>query len=326
MSMANVLTGDVGGTSTRLGIFELRTPRPALVATRTYGTRDFASIETMTVAFLRDVGVTPSSLSAACFGVAGPVIGDAATLTNAPVRLDARAIATSVGLARVALLNDLEALAYAVPVLSAEELLVLQDGRADPSGPIALIAAGTGLGEAMLHRIGERVVAKASEGGRADFAARTERDIKVLRALTRECGRAAVEHVVSGPGLVNIHKALHPEGCAARIDMTAATAPGAIADSATARTCAACVDTMELFVEAYGAQAGNLALRAVATGGVYIGGGIAPKIRGWLQTGSFLAAFRAKTPFAPLLESIPVKVILNSEAGLLGAAHYCLLT
>ena len=222
MSMANVLTGDVGGTSTRLGIFELRTPRPALVATRTYGTRDFASIETMTVAFLRDVGVTPSSLSAACFGVAGPVIGDAATLTNAPVRLDARAIATSVGLARVALLNDLEALAYAVPVLSAEELLVLQDGRADPSGPIALIAAGTGLGEAMLHRIGERVVAKASEGGRADFAARTERDIKVLRALTRECGRAAVEHVVSGPGLVNIHKALHPEGCAARIDMTAA--------------------------------------------------------------------------------------------------------
>jgi glucokinase len=208
-------------------------------------------------------------------------------------------------------------------VLSGDELVSLQDGRADPTGAVAIIAAGTGLGEAMLHRVAERFVAKASEGGRADFAARTERDITVLRALTRECGRAAVEHVVSGPGLVHIHKALHPEGCTARIDMTAADAPSAITESAAARSCVACVDAMDLFVDAYGAEAGNLALRAVATGGLYIGGGIAPKILTWLQTGSFLTAFRSKTPFGPLLEAMPVKVILNMNAGLLGAAHYC---
>jgi glucokinase len=324
--MANVLAGDVGGTSTRLGIFEPRAGRPALVAMRTYGTRDFAGIETMTAAFLRDVGTSPSSLSAACFGAAGPVIDGVARLTNTPVHVDARAIANGLGLARVALLNDLEALAYAVPVLASDELLTLQDGRADPSGAVAIIAAGTGLGEATLHRVGDRIFVKASEAGRADFAARTERDITVLRALTRECGRAAVEQIVSGPGLVTTHKALHPGGCDANIDMAASDAPGAIAESATSRKCAACVDTMDLFVEAYGAEAGNLALRAVATGGVYVGGGIAPKILSWLQAGSFLPAFRAKTPFTPLLQSIPVNVILNANAALLGAAHYCSVT
>jgi glucokinase len=324
--MANVLAGDVGGTWTRLGIFEQRATRPTLVTMRTYGSRDFAGIDAMSASFLRDVGVAPSSLSGACFGAAGPVIDGVVVLTNTPVRVDARAIADGLGLARVALLNDLEALAYAVPVLSNDELVTLQEGRADPSGAAAIIAAGTGLGEAMLQRVGERFVAKASEGGRADFAARTERDITVLRALTRECGRAAVEHVVSGPGLANIHRALRPDGCEAQIDMSSDGAPNAIAEAASAHRCAGCVEAMETLVDAYGAEAGNLALRLVATGGVYVGGGIAPKILGWLQAGSFLTAFRAKAPFAPLLESIPVKVILNANAGLLGAAQYCLVT
>jgi glucokinase len=323
--MANVLAGDVGGTSTRLGIFE-RAPRPALVATRTYGTRDFVSIEAMSAAFLRDVGVPSSSLIGACFGAAGPVIDGVATLTNTPVRVDARAIANSLGLARLSVLNDLEALAYAVPVLTSDETLTLQEGRADPSGSIAIIAAGTGLGEAVLHRIDERLVVKASEAGRSDFAARTERDIVVLRALTREFGRAAVEHVVSGPGLVNIHRALRPEGCDAQIDFTDKDAPGALAESATARRCTTCVEAMELFIDAYGAEAGNLALRVVATGGVYVGGGIAPKSLNWLKGGSFLSAFRAKAPFTALLETIPVRVILNAQAGLMGAAHYCSVT
>jgi glucokinase len=251
------------------------------------------------------------------------VIDGVATLTNTPVRLDARVIADAVGLARVALLNDLEALAHAVPVLSSDELLVIQNGRADPSGTVAIIAAGTGLGEAVIYRIGERVVVKASEAGHADFAARTERDITVLRSLTRECGRAAVEQIMSGPGLVNIHRALSSDVCEARIDMTTADAPGAIADAAITRRCLTCAETMELFVEAYGAEAGNLALRTIATGGVYVGGGIAPKIVTSLTQGRFLSAFRAKAPFTRLLESIPVSVILNADAGLLGAAHFC---
>ena len=323
--MANVLAGDVGGTSTRLGIFE-RAPRPQLVAMRTYGTRDYASIEAMTAAFLRDVGVPASSVTAACFGAAGPVINGVATLTNTPVRVDAHAIADVLGLERLSLLNDLEALAHSVSVLSGDELLALQDRPADPSGAIAVIAAGTGLGEATLHRIGDRHVVKASEGGRADFAARTEREITVLRALTREFGRAAVEHVVSGPGLVNIHKARRAAGCDAKIDLAATDAPGAVAESASNRRCTTCVDAMELFIEAYGAEAGNLALRAVATGGVYIGGGIAPKNLAALTEGAFLSAFRAKAPFTSMLASMPVKVILDSDAALLGAANFCFST
>jgi len=321
--MANVLAGDVGGTSTRLGVFERRAGRPAAVATRTYGTREFATIEAMAAAFLDQVGVSPSTLSAGCFGAAGPVIDGVATLTNTPVRVDARAIALALGLPNVSILNDLEALAYAVPVLAENELSVLQEGRANDSGAIAIIAAGTGLGEAVLHRMGDRFVAKASEAGRSDFAARTERDIVVLRALTREYGRAAIEHVVSGPGLVNVHRALQHTKCDAAIDMTAADAPTAIANSAIARTCGICIETMALFVDAFGAEAGNLALRAVATAGVYVGGGIAPKTLQLLALGAFVHAFCAKAPFTSLLQSIPIKVILNSEAGLLGAAQFC---
>jgi glucokinase len=321
--MENVLALDVGGTTTRVGIFERRPEKPLRVALQTYGTREFPTIEAMAMAFLRGAGISSSSLSAACIGAAGPVLDGVATLTNAPVRVDARAVAHTLGVSRVSLLNDLEALAYAVPVLSSDELCVLQPGRANESGAIGILAAGTGLGEAVLYRMGERFIVKASEAGRADFAARTERDITVLRSLTREYGRAAIEEVVSGSGLVNIHRALQKSDCAARIDMTTAEAPAAVADSAIYGRCPTCVEAMEAFVEAYGAEAGNLALRTVATGGVYIGGGIAPKILDALKSGAFLSAFSMKSPFTTLLQSIPVKVILNSEAGLLGAAHYC---
>ena len=321
--MENVLALDVGGTTTRVGVFERRPEKPVRVALQTYGTREFPTIEAMAMAFLRDAGISSSSLSAACIGAAGPVLDGVATLTNTPVRVDARKVADTLGLPRVSLLNDLEALAYAVPVLSSDEVCVLQHGRANESGAIGVIAAGTGLGEAVLYRIGERFIVKASEAGRADFAARTERDITVLRTLTREYGRAAAEQVVSGSGLVNIHRALQRSDCTARIDMAAADAPAAVADSALYGRCPTCVETLDTFVEAYGAEAGNLALRTVATGGVYVGGGIAPKILEALRRGAFLSAFSMKSPFTTLLQSIPVKVILNSEAGLLGAAHFC---
>jgi glucokinase len=320
--MENVLALDVGGTTTRVGVFERRPDKPVRLALQAYGTREFPTIEAMAMAFLREAGISSSSLSAACVGAAGPVLDGVATLTNAPVRVDARAIADTLGVPRVSLLNDLEALAYAVPVLSSDELCILQQGRANESGAIGIIAAGTGLGEAVLYRIGERLIVKPSEAGRADFAARTERDITVLRSLTREHGRAATEQVVSGSGLVNIHRALQSD-CTARIDMTAGEAPAAIADSAIYGRCPTCIETMETFVEAYGAEAGNLALRAVATGGIYVGGGIAPKILELLKSGAFLSAFSMKSPFMTLLQSIPVKVILNSDAGLLGAAHFC---
>jgi glucokinase len=185
-----------------------------------------------------------------------------------------------------------------------------------------LIAAGTGLGVALLHNVDGRLIPSPSEGGHADFAARTERDITLLRDLTARFGRAEVEHVVSGPGLVNIHRVTHPAPCAAAVDLADDGAPAQITKAALERKCAGCADALEMFVEAYGAEAGNLALGMVATGGVFIGGGIAPKIRPALETGTFLRAFAAKAPFESMLKQIPVRIILNKESGLLGAAVY----
>ena len=213
-------------------------------------------------------------------------------------------------------------MAYAVPVLDESEVLALQQGEALRGGNIALIAAGTGLGEALLHNVAGRFVPSPSEGGHADFPARTEREIALVRDLTARYGRAEVEHVVSGRGLANVHRVAHRDPCAAGIALDDPDAPAQITGAALDRRCPGCVETLDLFVEAYGAEAGNLALQTVATGGVYIGGGIAPKILPALQTGVFIRAFRAKPPLDALLAAMPVKVILNADAGLLGAAVF----
>ena len=324
MSMVNLLAGDVGGTTTRLGLFEKTPSRPReVVAAREFATLDFPDLQTMAAAFLQAAGRVAASIESACFGVAGPVAGEVALLTNVPWRVDARAVASALNLPRVSLLNDLEAMAYSLPLLHDSEVHVLQTGRGIASGNIAVIAAGTGLGEAFLHRVDGRFVAIASEGGHADFAARTERDVRVLRDLVQRYGRAEVEQVVSGRGLVNIHRVSHTGPCEAAIDLDDPHAPAAISTAALARRCAACVETLSAFVDAYGAEAGNLALRTVSTGGLFIGGGIAPKILPALTAGAFLDALRAKAPFDAMLGAIPVKVILNAGAGLLGAASYC---
>jgi glucokinase len=316
-----LLAGDIGGTKTLLGLFDPVPARPRLVASRAYATLDFADLPSMIATFLNDAD-SGTSIDAASFGVAGPVIGDAAELTNVPWRVDAKEVAAAFKLAEVSLLNDLQAMAYAVLVLRDSELHTLQNGEALRGGNIALIAAGTGLGEALLHNVDGRFIPSASEGGHADFAARTEREIALLRDLTSRFGRADVERVVSGRGLVNIHRVTPETPCEAAIDLDDAAAPAAISTAALDRRCRGCVDALDLFVEAYGAEAGNLALRTVATGGVFIGGGIAPKILPALTGGAFMNAFRAKSPFEPLLEKIPVKIILNADAGLLGAAVF----
>jgi glucokinase len=328
MSMVNLLAGDVGGTTTRLGLFEKTSSRPRLLAVREFATLDFSDLPTMVATFLQTEARGSSPAQSACFGAAGPVVGDAIELTNVPWRVDAGAVARGLNLplSQVRLLNDLEAMAYAVPVLNDSEEHVLQPGRQTPGaavGNIAVIAAGTGLGEAVLHRVNGRFVALASEAGHADFAARTDREIHLLRLLISRYGRAQVEHVVSGRGLVNIHRASHTGPCEAAVNLDDPDAPAAISTAAQSRRCPGCMETLSLFVDAYGAEAGNLALRTVSTGGVYIGGGIAPKILPALTTGAFLDAFRAKAPFEAMLEAMPVKVILNADAGLLGAANYC---
>jgi glucokinase len=322
-----LLAGDIGGTKTLLGLFDAAPARPRPVMVRSFGTLDHPDLQTMIAAFMKDedAGAARSNhgaIETACFGVAGPVIDDTVRVTNVPWFVDARRVAAALGIARVLLLNDLEALAHAVPVLRESETHVLQEGEAMRGGSIGLIAAGTGLGQAMLHNIDGRFVPLASEAGHADFAARTEREIALVRDLTARYGRADVEHVVSGRGLVNIHRVAHRQPCAAAVDLESPDAPAVISAAALERRCTGCVETLDLFVEAYGAEAGNLALRVVATGGLYVGGGIAPKILPALTTGVFMRALRAKPPLDPMLSAMPVKVILNAEAGLLGAAVF----
>jgi glucokinase len=318
-----ILAGDIGGTKTLLGVFDGATVRPRPLIVRSFGTLDYDDLTTMIREFLAGDAAAAAGIDRACFGVAGPVIDDAAQLTNVPWHVDARRVAAVFGFRRVSLLNDLQAMAYAVPELRESEVHTLQEGEALRGGNIALIAAGTGLGQALLHNVDGRFIPSPSEGGHADFAARTEREIALARALTARYGRADVEHVISGRGFFNIHPvAHHGEPCAADVNLDDPDAPAAISLAAAQRRCAGCVETLDMFVDAYGAEAGNLALRTVSTGGLFIGGGIAPKILPALTNGAFMNAFLAKPPLDGMLAAMPVKVILNAEAGLLGAAVF----
>jgi glucokinase len=317
-----LLAGDVGGTKTMLGLFERADPRPRPVETRAYPTNSFGSFTAILDAFARDVH-KPFSIDAAAAGVAGPVVGDTARLTNINWDISAAEIRARFGTARVRLLNDLEAMANGATVLAGDELAILQEGIARDDGNAVVIAAGTGLGEAYLHRVNGRLQPVASEGGHADFAARTDREIDLLNMLRRDYGRAEVEHVLSGPGIVNLHRLTHGRReCESTRGLDQADTPAAITQAALDRRCAGCVEALSMFVSAYGAEAGNLAMRGMAIAGVYVGGGIAPKILPALRDGRFIEAFRAKGPMTPLVSRIPVKVILNAEAGLLGAAVY----
>jgi glucokinase len=318
-----ILAGDIGGTKTLLGVFDTAPARPRAARVRSFGTLDHDDLTTMIAQFLEEGRTAAGAIDRACFGVAGPIIEQTAQLTNVPWHVDARTGASAFGFRDVSLLNDLEAMAYAVPVLRESEVHVLQEGEAMRGGNIALIAAGTGLGQALIHNVDGRFVPSASEGGHADFAARTEREIALVRDLTARYGRADVEHVVSGRGFFNLHPVAHRgEPCLARVDLDDADAPAAISAAAMERRCPGCVETLDMFVEAYGAESGNLALRTVSTGGLFVGGGIAPKIIDALVTGGFMAAFRAKPPLDAMLAAMPVRVILNEEVGLLGSAVF----
>ena len=315
-----ILAGDVGGTKTLLGLFERARSRPAQRHLFRYSTTAFASFGNLLDAFARDLGGMPR-LDAIALGVAGPVVGRVARLTNHTWAVDADEIAARSG-APVALLNDLEAMAHSLEVLTDDEQVVLQAGEPQADGPAALIAAGTGLGEAALHRVAGRLVPAPSEAGHADFAARTDREWALARMLTGLYGRATVEHVLSGPGLVNLHRFTHDgSGCAAVDGVAPPDHPAAVTAAAIEGRCARCVDALGLFVSAYGAEAGNLALRTLATAGLYVGGGIVRHILPALRRdGTFLQAFLSKPPMEALLRRVPVRLILNAETGILGAA------
>jgi glucokinase len=315
-----IFAGDLGGTKTLLGLFERGQQRPRLLVGRAYPTQEFDSFTAIVRAFARDVG-DPLEIDAAAVGVAGPIVDHHARLTNILWDVSATEIGTQLNVRRVALLNDLEAMATSVAFLEGDEVVVLQRGEPKTGGNAAVIAAGTGLGQAYLHRVNGRLLPVASEGGHADFAPRTDREFALARMLRDLHGRAEVEQVLSGPGLLNIHRLTH-EGkwCASVEGVPPSEQPAAISEAALSQGCEHCREALAIFVEAYGAEAGNLGLRGVATAGVYVGGGIAPKILPALQNGRFVEAFRAKAPMDALVAAMPVSVIVKQDAGLLGAA------
>lgn len=316
-----LLAGDVGGTKTLLGLFERAQPRPMPLSVRAYATQTFSTFTDILNQFARDIH-QPFIVEAAAVGVAGPVVANRSRLTNVEWDISADEITARFGTAQVQLLNDLAALANCVEVLDSDEYVLLQEGFARPDGNAAVIAAGTGLGQAYLHRVNGRLTPVPSEGGHGDFAARTDDEFELVRMLRDTYGRAEVEHVLSGPGLVNLHRFTHRGRACGNVQGASLVDAPSISQAGLTGQCQSCVEALGMFVAAYGAEAGNLALRGVALAGLYVGGGIAPKILPALQAGPFMEAFRAKPPMTDLLARIPVKVILNPESGLLGAAVY----
>ena len=317
-----ILAGDVGGTKTALALFDVGRRALALVREGVLPSHGFAALEDAIGQFLSDGPRV--AVDAACVGVAGPVIDGRCTATNLPWVIDEAALAVSVSTKRMKLVNDLEATGYGILGLSRSALVPLQTG-APRKGNMVLIAAGTGLGEVLLIWDGRRHRVVGSEGGHADFAPRTDLEMELFRFLRREFERVSYERVVSGPGLHNVYRFLlagdgssEPEWLRTRMESGDPSA--VVAEAALDRGDRRAVQALDMFVSIYGAEAGNLALKALAVGGVFVGGGIAPKIRAKLEDGTFVLAFRDKGRFADLMATIPVHLVLEPRAALLGAA------
>jgi glucokinase len=330
-----ILAGDIGGTKTNLGLFEAAEGATRMIRSAKYRSRDFPGLAAIITRFLEEGGAPApaESIRAACFGIPGPVIDNRASTPNLAWLVDGAAISAETGIPSVVLVNDLVATAEGISLLDESEVAVLQSGAPGVDGNRVLVAAGTGLGMALLPRIGDRWVPIPSEGGHADFAPRTEEEVGLMRYLRERFGRVSVERVVSGPGLFNIYSYLRdahriPESPAVREAIARGDDPARVIGEnalSTPAACDLCSRAMDLFVAAYGAVAGNLALTGTAIGGVYLGGGIAPKILPRLKTGLFLQTLEAKGRFVPYLERVAVRVILNDRAALLGAARHASL-
>jgi glucokinase len=318
-----VLAGDIGGTKTNLALFSAQGEKLHAQSRRTFQSKRYSGLTPILKEFGDNQGI-----EAACFGIAGPVVAGRVKTTNLPWIVDTEELRRTLKLDGVHLLNDLEASAYGLFTLDEDEFFPLNEGKMHQSGNKALIAAGTGLGQAILFNDGQHFRPLASEGGHADYAPRNELEIELLRYLLARFGHVSYERVVSGPGLLNIYRFLkdargleEPAWLTERL--AAADDPSAvISQAALAKEAEICVEALNLFVAVYGAEAGNLALRAKAVRGLYVGGGIAPKILDKLKDGTFMKAFLDKGRYRDLLAATPVQVILNPQAALRGAAYY----
>ncbi len=315
-----ILAGDIGGTKTNLAFFS---DSLAVVASRKFPSREHTGFGEIVGEFLKDTGMKADK---ACFGVAGAVIDGRCHATNLPWIVDAPELAARLGIRTVGLVNDLEANAWGIGVLKAADFALLNEGR-PAKGNQAVISAGTGLGEAGLYWNGKKHLPFACEGGHSGFTPTNEIEAELGRYLLKRDGFAEAEQVLSGPGLHNIYLFLRDSGRGTECpwlaeEMSRHDPAPCISRAALEGTCPISVQALEMFVSIYGTEAANLALKTMATGGVFVGGGIAPKILEMLIGGKFLQAFLTRGPMRYLLEAIPVRVILNDRTALLGAAHY----
>lgn len=319
-----VLAGDIGGTTARLAIMEVG-PGPDAVRTvreEHYPTQGAPGLAPIVQRFLADIGTVPER---ACFGIAGPVVDGECHTPNLPWTVNARVLGADIGIPRTEIINDFRAVGYGLSRLGPSDVVTLQQGEPDPHGTIAVIGAGTGLGEGYLVWDGARYRVHSSEGGHVNFAARDALEWGLRNALLDEYGHVSYERIVSGPGLARLYRYLAgtgfaPEQPPTKREMQAEDPAAVVSRHALAGDDALAVKALELFVSAYGSQAGNLALTVLATGGVYLAGGIAPKIVEKLADGAFLDAFRRKGRLSDLAARIPVHVIVSADVGLVGAA------
>ena len=324
-----ILAGDIGGTKTTLVLLSKDANGTlTLLLEQTFSSADFPMFDEVLAKFLPP----DATVSSACFGVAGPVIDQYCQPTNLPWQLDAEPLKKTLHTDRVRLLNDLEAMALGMLCLSEKDWLELNPNAKPRTGNMAVIAAGTGLGEAILYWDGERHQAIATEGGHCDFAAQSVQQDQLLNYLRKQYnGHVSWERLVSGMGFCNLYDFLlesrFAPACPAVPAVNDPNAYGCDRSAIISRLGIngedpLCIETLRLFVELYGAEAGNLALKSFATGGIFIGGGIGPKIRPVMESGGFMAAFKAKGRFAGLLDTISVKLSLNPRTPLLGAMSY----
>ncbi|MBT6596340.1 MAG: glucokinase [Nitrospina sp.] len=311
-----ILAGDIGGTKVNLALFDEATR----ITEKRYESQNFSGIEKILDDFLKG---NESKVEKACFGVAGPISNGECRLTNLSWQVEVERLKKYLGIDAVWLINDLAATACSIPFLSPEDFTVIQAGAPVSEGRISVVSAGTGLGQAFLipERNGKYIVMD-SEGGHCDFSPRSSVEAELLFFLQKKYSRVSIERVLSGPGLLDVYEFFKSVVGEEEVELFDSPVP--VVERAIAKTSPICEKTLELFVSLYGALAGNLALQYLSVGGVYLGGGIAPKVVPLLKEGSFMEAFLAKGRFENVLSQIPVKVVMDETAPLLGAAQYAM--
>jgi len=322
-----LLAGDIGGTKTVLALFSFEKGPTQPLFEVSYSSNSYSGLDSIIRDFFSKAAV---SAATACFGVAGPVRNGRAIITKLPWQPDSKALQSAHGFSRATLINDLVATGYAIPHLSPEDLLSINDGISTSEGAIGIIAPGTGLGEAIFSWEGSQYIPVPSEGGHTDFAPLSEIEIELLNFLKRRYDHVSYDRICSGPGLSDIFDFIktylqieEPEWLAEELadaeDRTPVIVNGALNE---AKPCSICRKALQMFVSVLGAEAGNLALKGLTTGGMYVGGGIPPRILPFLKEETFMNSFTGKGRMSYLLDDMPVKVILNSKAALIGAASF----